>query len=139
VIDRADHSPRVAPPPRPPAADLAPAARPLESIRPRLEAVSEPSAATPSHSLPKIPPPPGLLRLVSNTEAPPLREREPGAAVSPPPYAAVIAQAVQAYLRGQYPRARELVEECLGQLPEEDFVSRRDVERLRSRLGDKAT
>jgi tetratricopeptide (TPR) repeat protein len=139
MIERADQPYRIATLPRPLAADPAPATRPLESIRPRLEAVSEPSAAPPSHSLPKIPPPPRLLRLVSNTDPPPLREREPGAAVSPPPYAAVIAQAVQAYLRGQYPRARELVEECLRQIPEEDIVSRRDVERLRSRLGDKAT
>jgi hypothetical protein len=60
----------------------------------------------------------------------------PGVA-GPPPYAALIAQAVQAHLRGQHPRACALVAQCLTEIPLEDLQARRDVERLAQRLRDR--
>ncbi|MEZ4364315.1 MAG: hypothetical protein R3B48_29340 [Kofleriaceae bacterium] len=123
-----------------PPQEVAPAAEPRRT----LSVVERGSESLRSYSLPRAVPTP-VLRIVPTPAEPepePVAEPEPpsrarGPLSAPSPHAALVAQAVQAYLRGQVERARELVDECLRVIPLDDATSRREVERFAERLVDR--
>ncbi|MEZ4360561.1 MAG: hypothetical protein R3B48_10285 [Kofleriaceae bacterium] len=106
-------------------------------FRPKL--VPPESSATPAPlrlvSLPPVPPPPGAPSAPLEMEESDA-SRSIGSPRRPSPYAAHVAEAVRAHLQGKQARARELLELCAKECPD-DPAAKRNLDKLRERLGFK--